>query len=220
MAIMKAAHPALFATIVFFSLIEIGISGALVGDYNRDGGKTSLKTATRFLLFASLWTFIFGIFYIFGFLRMAGNVLFSIASHGIWVFVTFIFWLAGAAALAQQLRTNPNFPHETTLRACEAFAWMNAIILAGLLVLIGLSGMKSSRDGNGFGGSLAERYSSWRERPELQQVHVKPPNTPGLVLSFDRSPWQTADTPNLPLVKNRPARSHPHTHIRTRPFLY
>lgn len=152
---------------------------------------------TRFLLFTSLWTIVFSIAYLVGmslisdstrtaligcegFLQARSNFLFSIASHVIWMFLTWLFWLAGAAAITSALGGGLNcnalpegFGHcyqlcvlllsashtatMLTLRcsnSAEGFAWLNWIIATLFLAYLLFVGWRSARSGNGFGAPL------------------------------------------------------------------
>ncbi|GAA5986807.1 hypothetical protein JCM10908_000905 [Rhodotorula pacifica] len=158
---IKRGHIVTFSLLALFSLIEWIIAAAVVSYYNRDNNypSNSIRDRTRFLLFVGLWTFVFSIVYIAGFITAATNFLFSIASHAVWLFVTWVFWLAGTASLASALGGSLdcgsyNGPHCNQLNALEAFGWINWIIVTFMLVFAIWIGARSARGGNGFGGAV------------------------------------------------------------------
>lgn len=115
-----------------------------------------------------------------GFLRATSSFLFSIASHGVWLFLTWVFWsvpsrrllhpleadptlfrrLAGAAAITNALGGGLNcgsmrgFAHCNQLNAAEAFAWINWILATFAFVVVVVVGARSARRGDGFGGAV------------------------------------------------------------------
>jgi len=154
---IRRGHPITYGSLALFSFIELIITAVLTGD--TDSG-TSIGDKERFLLFASVWTFVFSIFYIYAFLRAENSVLASVASHGIWLFVTWVFWLSGAAAITAALNGgldcggHHDFHHCNLLNASEAFAWILFIINTFAFVVVALLGYRASRNGTGWGSSL------------------------------------------------------------------
>ncbi|GAA5861076.1 hypothetical protein JCM3774_002184 [Rhodotorula dairenensis] len=158
---IKRGHIVTFSLLTLFSLIEWIIAAALVARYNRDNNypSNSVRDRTRFLLFTGLWTFVFSIVYLAGFLTAATNFLFSIASHVVWLFVTWVFWLAGTAALTSSLGGSLDCnvylgPHCGQLNALEAFGWICWVIVTFMLAFAVWIGARSARGGNGFGGAV------------------------------------------------------------------
>ncbi|GAA5952618.1 hypothetical protein JCM8115_003652 [Rhodotorula mucilaginosa] len=158
---IKRGHVITFSLLALFSLIEWIIAAALVSYYNKDHNypSNSVRDRVRFLLFAGLWTFVFSFVYIAGFLTAATNFLFSIASHVVWLFVTWVFQLAGTAALSSALGGSLdcsfyNGPHCSQLNALEAFGWICWILLTFMLAFAVWIGARSARSGNGFGGAV------------------------------------------------------------------
>lgn len=83
----------------------------------------------------------------------------SIAGHGIWLLITFIFYLAGAAALADQLGSScgdQNYYYCNSLRALEAFSWINAVLLFLMIIVVGLIGGGAFRGGRGLKDGLSQ----------------------------------------------------------------
>lgn len=93
------------------------------------------------------------------FLTGVGGVVTSIAGHGIWLFLTFIFYLAGAAALADQLGSScgdRGYYYCNSIRALEAFSWINTVLLFLMIVVVGLIGGGAFRGGRGLKDGLSQ----------------------------------------------------------------
>ncbi|KAI5474292.1 MARVEL-like domain protein [Pseudohyphozyma bogoriensis] len=94
------------------------------------------------------------------FMQAAGSFLFSIASHAVYLFLTWLFWLAGTAALTHTLgggldcSSIPDFAHCNQLNSAMAFGWIMWILSTFALVVVGVIGGRSARRGDGFGGAL------------------------------------------------------------------
>ncbi|RPD64753.1 hypothetical protein L226DRAFT_497849 [Lentinus tigrinus ALCF2SS1-7] len=158
---VRRGHPVVFTLIIFFSIIELAISAWLTSRYNlrHDYLSISVRDRTRFLLFTTCWTIFFGIIYFGMFLyRPTGGVLTSVASHAIFLTLTWIFWLAGAAAITSALGGGLNCSHHYIycgqLNALEAFAWITWVFVTFALFVVLLRGISASRRGDGFRGGL------------------------------------------------------------------
>ncbi|BGO90581.1 hypothetical protein NBRC10512_005301 [Rhodotorula toruloides] len=158
---IKRSHIVSFSLLALFSFIEWVICAVLVSSYNshNDYPSHSIRDRVRFLLFVGLWSFLFSFFYLAGFLTAATSFLFSIASHAVWIGITWVFWLAGAAAITDTLGGgldcgNFHLAHCHQLNAVEAFGWINWILITFLLAFVLFAGARSARSGNGFGGPL------------------------------------------------------------------
>jgi len=58
---VRFTHVIFFTLIVFASIVAVGISGSLVGDYNKSGyPSVAYRDRIRILLVASVWTAAFG----------------------------------------------------------------------------------------------------------------------------------------------------------------
>lgn len=119
----------------------------------------SIRNTVRFLVFVSWWTVVFSAAYIALFWTASSNFLASIASHGIWLFVTWVFWLAGAAALTAALGggevcSHSDLIHCNQIVAAEAFAWINFIIITIAFVLVVLLGVGAMRRGDRLSAGL------------------------------------------------------------------
>ncbi|GAA5891667.1 hypothetical protein JCM5296_005504 [Sporobolomyces johnsonii] len=160
---VKRGHPIVFGLLILFSLIEWIQCAVLVSSYNHhnDYPSNSIRDRVRFLLFCGLWTFVFSFVYIVGFFQAASSFAFSIASHAVWIFVTWVFWLAGAAALTNSLGGGLDCgefkgAHCNQLNNAEAWAWISWITTTFLLAVVLMLGGRSARGGNGFGGAMVD----------------------------------------------------------------
>ncbi|TKY85825.1 hypothetical protein EX895_005366 [Sporisorium graminicola] len=163
-ALIRRGHPITFIIFTFVAFIVAVIASTLVADYNsnHNAPTAGINNATRFLLFAGWWGFLVGVVYTGLFLASVGGVLTSIAGHGIAIFLTWIFWLAGAAALTD--RTGGSFsctgkgypfPYCNSTKALTAFAWIGWIILCFMLAVVAAIGAGAFRGGRSVKESLA-----------------------------------------------------------------
>jgi len=126
---------------------------------NHNFPTSSTRAQVRYLLFMSIWTIVFGTVYLVGFFVAANSVFVSVASHFFLcvlshsichlnrlivffpnqnfmrniiysLFLTWILWLAAAAAITQTLGGALNCHNQTyfvycsQLNALEGFAWL------------------------------------------------------------------------------------------------
>ncbi|KAJ9479075.1 hypothetical protein PHBOTO_002548 [Pseudozyma hubeiensis] len=163
-AIVRRAHPITFGIFVFVSFIVAVIASTLVADYNSNNNAPTMgiNNATRFLLFAGWWGFLVGAAYLGLFLASVGGVITSIAGHGVAIFLTWIFYLAGAAALTDRTGGSFNcadkgypFPYCNSTKALMAFAWIGWIILTLMLAGVAAIGAGAFRGGRSVKESLA-----------------------------------------------------------------
>ncbi|PWN23563.1 hypothetical protein BCV69DRAFT_3151 [Microstroma glucosiphilum] len=161
---IRRGHPAAFGLLAFISLIVGIISAVITADYeNNDtganGNYTGLVTRVHFAVFYGWWTFVFSIIYLALFLTGVGGVVTSIAGHGIWLLLTWIFWLAGAGALADTLGTScgtSRYYYCNSLQALHAFSWIGWILLTLMLVVVAAIGGGAFRGGRGLKDGLSE----------------------------------------------------------------
>jgi hypothetical protein len=162
---VRRGHPILFGLIIVLAIIEMSIAAFLTERYNTHHNfpSTTLRDRARFLLFTSIWTIVFGAFYMVAYLvgGGAGSIFVSVASHGIFLFVTWVFWLAGAAAVTASLgggnncsNINFNLPYCNQLNALMGFAWTEWIIVTFAFVAVFILGVRSVRRGDGYRGQL------------------------------------------------------------------
>ena len=157
---VRRGHPIVFGLILLFSLIEGCITAWLVSQFNSDDNypNNSYRDRIRFLLFVSWWTVVFSAGYLAFFLINAGSFLVSIASHGIWLAITWFFWLIGAAVYSATLSGRncggSDLIHCNQLVATEAFAWITWILMTLAFVVIALLGMGAVRRGDTLSNGL------------------------------------------------------------------
>ncbi|KAF8323206.1 hypothetical protein DL93DRAFT_2162390 [Clavulina sp. PMI_390] len=162
---VRRGHPVLFGFMLLLALVEIAISGFLVGRYNtrHDFPNLGVRDRTRFLLFCSIWTFFLGIFYLVLFLHSAstGSVATSVGSHLGFLVLTWIFWTAGAAAITAALNGGHNcsnlkynLPYCNQLNALEGFAWAEWIVVTIALIAVISLTIRALRRGGTYNDQL------------------------------------------------------------------
>ncbi|EJD41511.1 hypothetical protein AURDEDRAFT_153200, partial [Auricularia subglabra TFB-10046 SS5] len=131
---VQRGHPILFGLIIFLAIVEGSISTWLTVQYNRHPKNVfygGTRNDSRFLVFTSWWTVLFSAVYAGLFFHSStGSVLTSVASHLIFLSLTWIFWTAGAAAITAAIHggnncstINFNLPYCNQLNAEMGFAW-------------------------------------------------------------------------------------------------
>ncbi|CCL98056.1 uncharacterized protein FIBRA_00050 [Fibroporia radiculosa] len=155
----RRGHPVVFTLLIIFSIIELAISGWLVARFNSHHNfmSISVRDRTRFLLFCSAWTILLSSLYA-GFFWLSASVFTSVLSHLIFLFVTWVLWLAGAAsitaALGGGLDCGNHFTYCGQLNALEAFAWIIWVLTFFAFFSVILRAVSASRRGDGMGGQL------------------------------------------------------------------
>jgi len=167
----RVIHPALYGLTLVFVVIEFLITAILVSDYNRNFYPSrSIRHRIRFLLFTSCWSLLLLPVYIFANLRAAGQTISSIGSNLAFVLITWIFWLAGAAAWTDALggtlhcgdiflnnqTINLSIPYCHSLRAVQAFAWMITITITVALGYVITVATRSRKTQTGLSGPMRE----------------------------------------------------------------
>ncbi|PWN29527.1 hypothetical protein BDZ90DRAFT_216838 [Jaminaea rosea] len=158
---VRRGHPITFGVLVFISLVVAIIASVLTHDYNAGDElhDQPLVNRVHFWVFTGWWTFLFSIAYTALFLTGVGGVVTSIAGHGIWLFLTWIFWLAGSASLANRIGTdcsNHGYYYCNSLRALEAFGWIGWALLTIMLAVVAAIGGGAFRGGRGLKDGLSE----------------------------------------------------------------
>lgn len=152
---IRRTHPILFSLLTLFAIIELSIAAWLISRYNSHHNylSTSVRNRTRYLLFCAIWTTLLVPLFLMMFLLASGHFLSSVASHGIFLFITWALWLAGAAAITNalggRLNCSRHFVYCGQLNALEAFAWIEwALLTLALLSVIwwAVKGRQSGRD--------------------------------------------------------------------------
>jgi len=121
-----------FTVIVVFAIIVLAISAWLTARYGSNYPFTTERDRVHFLLFCSVWTTLLSPIFPTLLLLELAEVLTSIAAHVAFLFLSWVFWLSGAAALTASLDDVPTcrfFLFCSHLSALEAFAWMEWIVM-------------------------------------------------------------------------------------------
>lgn len=159
---MRTGYPIVFSLIVFCSIIELSISAWLTSRFTAYHNYFSLaeRDRTRFLLFTSTWTTVFSGLYMFFSFYLPGSVLSSVASHFLFLFLTWAFWTAGATsitfALSGELNSNTKniFAYPVQLNALQGFAWVTEALVTFALLAVVIRGILVIRRGDGLRGQL------------------------------------------------------------------
>jgi len=150
----------MFGLLTFFGIIEGCITSWLVARYNQHGYPDhSFRDRLRFGVFTSWWTVVFSALYMVFFLLGIGGVVSSIASHGIWLFITWIFWLATAASITSMLGGGDICSHSDLTYcnqnvAAEAFAWIEWILISIIFFAVAFLGSRAIRKGDTVSGGF------------------------------------------------------------------
>ncbi|THU83700.1 hypothetical protein K435DRAFT_423549 [Dendrothele bispora CBS 962.96] len=161
---VKRGHPITFGLMIIFGIIELALSAWLTSRFNARHDYSSLteRDRVRFVLFACCWTIVLGFFYGILFWHSAsGSVLTSVASHLLFLILTWIIWTAAAVSVTEMLggglncKTQAIFNYCSQLNALEAFAWLEWLLTTFALIVVIIRGIKAARGGDGYRGSLA-----------------------------------------------------------------
>ncbi len=161
---IRRGHPIAFGLLILFSLISAIIASVLAADYNDNNSDAltsqGLKNKIRFSVFTGWWTVLFSAIYLGTFLAGVGGVLTSIASHLVFLALTWIFWVAAAGSLTAQLQGGQNcgtspILHCNSVEALMAFDWINFIITTLLFFTVLIIAFTSFRGGRGLKGEMA-----------------------------------------------------------------
>ncbi|KAK7464230.1 hypothetical protein VKT23_006396 [Stygiomarasmius scandens] len=161
---LRRGHPITFGLMIVFGIIELALSAWLTSRFNARHDYSSLteRDRVRFVLFASCWTVVLGLFYgILFWHSSTGSVLTSVASHLVFLILSWIIWTAAAASVTEMLGGGLNcgnqniFNYCGQLNALEAFAWLEWILITFALIVVLFRGIKAARRGDGYRGSLA-----------------------------------------------------------------
>ncbi|KAG1838593.1 hypothetical protein DFJ58DRAFT_813829 [Suillus subalutaceus] len=150
-----------FSLIIFCSIIELSISAWLTSRFTAHHNYFSLaeRDRTRFLLFTSAWTIVFSSLFM-CFFYLPGSVLDSVVSHIFFLFLTWVFWTAGATSITTALsgelnRNTPSvFAYPVQLNALQGFAWVIEALVTLALLAVLIRGIIATRRGYGIRGSL------------------------------------------------------------------
>ncbi|THH26835.1 hypothetical protein EUX98_g7353 [Antrodiella citrinella] len=157
---IRRGQPITMALLIFFAIIELAIASWLTARFNQHHNflSNAVRDRTRFIVFCSVWTIVVATLYMFAFLRASGSILASVGSHGIFLFITWVFWLSAAASITAAysggLSCSQHFVYCGQQNAQEGFAWILWILTTFALVMLIFRGVAASRRGDGFRGGL------------------------------------------------------------------
>jgi len=137
--------------------LQLAISAWLTARYGSNYPFTTERDRVHFLLFCSIWTTLLSPIFPTLLLLQLAEVLTSIAAHAVFLFLSWVFWLSGAAAITASLdevSTCRLFIFCSHLSALEAFAWMETIVLTVGFTFIIVIALRAVRRGQGYNGPL------------------------------------------------------------------
>jgi len=152
---LKPGYHFFFISIVVFAIIELSISAWLTARYNSHHNflSTTERDRVRFLLFCSIWTTLLSPIFPVVLSLESLEVLASVAAHLVFLFVTWVFWLSGAAAITQSLNGGLDCGHFIycgQLNALEAFAWIEWVFLTFGFVFVIVIAVRAGQRGEGY----------------------------------------------------------------------
>jgi hypothetical protein len=163
--VFRYGHPIIFTAIILFSIVTLSDAAFLVSKHNSHHNFTNLgeRDRVRYILFTSIWTLVTApVFMVLFLIAPIGHPLTSVATHLIYLFVTWALWSASAAAITATLGggrglncgTQHLFVYCGQLNALEAFSWMIWILLTVAIMLVIVRAIIAGRGGEGYSGSL------------------------------------------------------------------
>ncbi|KAH9176851.1 hypothetical protein EDB89DRAFT_1936840 [Lactarius sanguifluus] len=160
---LKPGYFIFFVVILVIAIIELSISAWLTSRYNsrHDFLSTTERDRVRFLLFCSVWTTVLSP--IFPVLLLLGSleILASVAAHLVFLFVSWVFWLSGAAAITQSLGggldCDLHLVYCGQLNALEAFAWIEWVFLTLGFVFVIVVAVRAGQRGQGYRGPVVPK---------------------------------------------------------------
>lgn len=161
--LIRFGHPAAFILFAGVSFVVAVIASTLVTKYNsgqHNPPSMGINNDVRFLVFTGWWGFAGAVVYTALFLTSKGGVVTSIAGHAVYLFLTWIFFLAGSAALTDSLKGGVNCSHNSiefcnSLEALIAFGFIGWVLLTLMLVAVGVIGGGAFRGGRSVKEGLA-----------------------------------------------------------------
>ncbi|KAI0043805.1 hypothetical protein FA95DRAFT_1574884 [Auriscalpium vulgare] len=160
---VRRGHPIIFGLLLLFGLVELALAAWLTSRFHthHNAPNQSILDRTHFALFTACWTVFFSLLLGLLFLRSAtgGGLLTSVASHGVILALTWIFWSAVAASITAALGggkncSKANLVYCDQLNALEAFAWAEWAFTTIAIISVLLLGLRSVRRGDGYRGKL------------------------------------------------------------------
>jgi len=161
--IVRFSHKILFGGLVLFGIIEGSVTTWLTVQFNANNNylDVAVRDRIRFLVFASWWTVFFCSMYGALFVHSPTGIMTSALSHGVFLFLTWIFWTAGVASITTALGGGINCSTTTRpvvycnqLNAAEGFAWVEWVLTTVAFAVVIICGIRSLRRGDGTRGAL------------------------------------------------------------------
>ncbi|PVF96599.1 hypothetical protein CPB86DRAFT_786818 [Serendipita vermifera] len=179
----------MFGFLILFGIIEGSVTTWLIVQFNRYHSYPSVSIRDRigFLVFTSWWTIFFSSTYLLLFVHSAstGSALTSVASHLVFLGLTWILWTAGTGSLTSALggginctTIRRNVVYCNQLNAAEGFAWVEWLLTTILLAIACYCGVRAFRRGEGLGGQLVvnDKIERWaKQRPSHLELDAHQP---------------------------------------------
>lgn len=143
-------HPILFGLIAATALALLGLTAWQRHQQHLfPYGGSGLTSRLDFLIFLSVWTFLFAAAYIIFAHTGKFGAIASHASHVLWLFVTWVMWLIGAALYhhrISQVGCGTSHMRCQINRAIKALSWLEfALCFLTMLIIMLHVGGKTSR---------------------------------------------------------------------------
>ncbi|KAG9096696.1 hypothetical protein FS749_007948 [Ceratobasidium sp. UAMH 11750] len=161
---IRRGHPITFSLLIFFGIIEGAIATWLTTQFNRHHNYLSLsvRDRTRLITFTSWWTVLFCAILLALFMRSpTGSMTTSVLVHLVFLGITWVLWVAGAASITAALgggnncsNTQEQIVYCNQLNALEGFAWVEWILCTFAIFVVIVCAIRSMRRGDGARGSL------------------------------------------------------------------
>ncbi|KAL1405998.1 hypothetical protein Q8F55_007681 [Vanrija albida] len=143
---IRIVHTILFVLLFIIGIVSVGVSGFLVGEYNKNGypkiHTAAFRDRLRITLTASVWTVVWTLFLGIGFQVAGHKPLFGILTHLVPIAIAFILFIIGAGSLTGLLekidcgKVGDDVARCTLNKSAMGVAWAETIVLFVTLVFI------------------------------------------------------------------------------------
>jgi len=154
---LRRGYFTFFIVLVVIAIIVLAISAWLTARYDSNYPFTTERDRVHFLLFCSIWTTLLSPIFPTLLLLGLAEVLTTIAAHVVFLFLSWVFWLSGAAAITASLdgvSTCRLFLFCSHLSALEAFAWIEWVVLTVGLTCTVVVALRAVHRGQGYNAPL------------------------------------------------------------------
>ncbi|KAI9513084.1 hypothetical protein F5148DRAFT_466259 [Russula earlei] len=157
---LRRGYFVFFAVLVVIAAIELAISAWLTSRYHEHHNylSTTERDRVHFLLFCSIWSTILSPILPTLLLLESAIFLTGIAANVIFLFLSWLFWLSGAAAITESLggglNCNFGYVYCGQLNALEAFAWIEWVLLTLGFTIVLVLALRAIQRGEGYNGRL------------------------------------------------------------------